>query len=234
MPKFAGNALLGNHDKKGIRSFVMAVWAGKSEFRAIASTIPSVIQNVSHWVDVQDLVASMSTTSVQKRPFSLRDTMLSLGFSREHTQKLSRGHSAGMDAVRTIGVLIELYSKTTSGRLSLFRHTMDERSRRKLWESRPKPYESFPFTARITTAEHLLPPSLRYSQNLLNLICKGFNIIEPTAVAVCPPSHKKRPKTHAWVCFADRCATDQFVKEWNGMPVDGQVLQVEVFLPILK
>ncbi|KAI0009039.1 hypothetical protein F4779DRAFT_641085 [Xylariaceae sp. FL0662B] len=225
-------ANLENNDGNRAGSFVMVVWGGQSEFLAIASTIPSAVRNVSHWVNLQDVVASMSATPEQKKPFSLRDTMLSLGFSREHTQKLSRGHSAGMDAVRTIGVLIELCSRAAGDRLSLFRHTMDERSRRKLWESRPKPFENFPFTTKITTAEHLMPPSLRHSQNLLNCICASGSgaAAEPIAVAVCPP-RKKKPKRHAWVCFADQGAMDCFVEEWNGKQVDGQVLQVTALPP---
>ncbi|KAI0383247.1 hypothetical protein F5Y04DRAFT_287426 [Hypomontagnella monticulosa] len=218
-----------NNKEMGSRNFVMVVWAGQSEFLAIASTIPSVIQHVSHWVDLQDLVTSMSATRDTK-PFSLRDTMLSLGFGREDIQKLSRSHSAGMDAVRTLGVLIEVYSKTAD-KLLLSRHTMIEHLRRKMWEVRPSPHENFPFTTRITTAEHLMPPSLRYSQNLLNLIRRSSNAIEPVAVAVCPPTKQKIPKRHAWVCFADQRGMDWFVKEWDGKQIDGQILQVEVILP---
>jgi hypothetical protein len=140
----------------------MVVWAGQSKFLAIASTIPSTIRNVSYWVDLHNVVADISATPLQKRPFSLRDTMLSLGFGREHTQKLSRGHSAGMDAVRTIGVLIELCSRMSGNPLLLIRHTMNERSRRKLWESRPKLYETFPLTTKITTTEDVMPPSIQY------------------------------------------------------------------------
>ncbi|KAI0976267.1 hypothetical protein F4678DRAFT_219352 [Xylaria arbuscula] len=211
------------------QSFVMVVWGWQSEFAAIASTIPSAIRNVSYWVDALDLVADISATPVQKWPFSLRDTMLSLGFSREHAQKLSRAHSAGMDAVRTMGVLIELCSRRADNKsLVLIRHTANERAGRKFWEKRPKPSETFPFTINITTTKHIMPPSIQDSQKLFNYIRLSSYADEITAVAVCPPSHKKKPKTHAWVCFANQRAMDRFVKEWNGKEIDDQVLQVEV------
>ncbi|KAI1149524.1 hypothetical protein F4825DRAFT_453357 [Nemania diffusa] len=211
------------------QSFVMVVWGSQSEFLAIASTIPSAIRNISYWVDVQDLVANISATPAQKKPFSLRDTMLSLGFSHEHAQKLSRGHSAGMDAVRTMGVLIELCSRWAGTKsLVLIRHTKNKQARRKLWETRPKPRETFPFTIKMTTTKNIMPPSLQYSQNLLNYLRLSSYADELAAVAVCPPSHKKKPKTHAWVCFTNQRAMERFVKEWNGKQIDDLGLQVEV------
>ncbi|KAI1310889.1 hypothetical protein F5Y03DRAFT_344248 [Xylaria venustula] len=49
------------------QSFVMVVWGWQSEFLAIASTIPSVIRSISHWVDVHDPVANLSATPIQKK-----------------------------------------------------------------------------------------------------------------------------------------------------------------------
>ncbi|KAI6084060.1 hypothetical protein F4821DRAFT_262245 [Hypoxylon rubiginosum] len=100
--------------KSGARFVMVVLGGGHSEFDAIASTIPSIIPYISHWFDLNDLVASMSATPMQTNPFSLRDTMLSLGFGLEHVPKIWGGRPAGMDAVRMIGILIELCSRPAS------------------------------------------------------------------------------------------------------------------------
>lgn len=93
-------------DRDNVPRFIMVVWNGYGEFEAMASVFPSIAREISHWVDLSDIVVNMSASASSRRPYSLRDVTLSLGFGAKYSQKLSRGHSAGMDAVRTIGVLL--------------------------------------------------------------------------------------------------------------------------------
>lgn len=212
-------------------SFIMVVWNGYGEFEAMASAFPSIARKISDWVDLSDIVVNMSGSASDRRPYSLRNVMLSLGFGAEYSQKLSRGHSAGMDAVRTNGVLLALCSKSATDRLAIRRHGEEARRCRKLWEVRPAPYENFPFTTIVTTAEGVMPRTLWYNQNLFNHICPDLGTTEPTAVAVCPRSRKKKPRTHAWVCFGNAADRDRFVEEWNGRRVGDMILQVTAILP---
>ncbi|KAI1499656.1 hypothetical protein F5X99DRAFT_410843 [Biscogniauxia marginata] len=185
----------------GSQSFIMAVWNGYSEFQAISSTFSSVARDISHWVDLSDIVAGMSVSALDRRQFSLRDVMLSLGFGAEHTQKLSGGHSAGMDAVRTVGVLLELCSKSADDQLVIRRYGAEERRHRKLWESRPRPPESFPFTTKVTTAEGLMP-STDGRRSMSSMLQKEAQV-----------------------------TMDRFVEEWNGRQVEDKILQVTGLLP---
>lgn len=77
----------------------------------------------------------------------------------------------------------------------------------------------------------MMPRSLWHNHNLFTYICSDLRSIELTAVAVCPRSHKKKPKSHAWVCFSDLVNRDRFVEEWNGRQVDDKILQVTAILP---
>lgn len=132
-----------------------------------------------------------------------------------------------MDAVRTAATLIKMISMPVDCQLMVHPFTENNRRQRKIWETRPgatSHYDDFPFTVKITTASHQMPKTLQYSQNLFNFVTENFEVGEPTAAAVVPPTYKKKPKTHGLVCFADRNTLRCFIQQWNGGTVDGEVL----------
>lgn len=209
------------------RDSILVVWGKHAEFRAMASALPSLVDHLSCWLDVSELVADM--TGTQKRPFSLRDVMLSLEFGRGDVQKPSGKHSAGMDAVRTLGVLLVIYSSVPGeiSRLILRRHSEEDRSVRKQWEKRPPP-EHFPFGVLLSSSEGL-PPSLCCTGRFLNYVRKHSRGVEVVAVGLCG---KKKPRYfhHAWVCLADEASMYRFVENWVGRhtEVDGKVLRASL------
>ncbi|KAK3383705.1 hypothetical protein B0T24DRAFT_606017 [Lasiosphaeria ovina] len=95
-------------------SFVMVVWDGNSEFQALASAFPSLAARIAGWADLAQIVASVSipfpsnSNKHDTDPVSLRDAMLSLGFGAKHLQRHWGGHLAGIDAFRTMGILLAL------------------------------------------------------------------------------------------------------------------------------
>jgi len=156
---------------------------------------------------------------------SLRDTMIALGFRRNHgIQRRFSGHSAGMDAVRAVAILVALLSrKPTDGHVVIHRFTKEEHNNRVLWEKLPRPAAKFPHTVKVVSAGRVpLPPSLSRTQRLFNFVTATFD--DPKAVAVCPAG--KPQKSHAWVSFHDEAALRHFVKECDGKIVDGVLLLV--------
>ncbi|KAK3402408.1 hypothetical protein B0T20DRAFT_404264 [Sordaria brevicollis] len=147
------------------------------ELRALSSLLPSLSNYITHTVDISSLCLANARFDHQRQSqsrkthlkVSLRDTMLSLSFLRNHSiQPRARHHSAGMDAVRTLGVMLALLARdspgpspspsssspSSSGPLSgslivVKRHTWEEHANRKLWEWLPRPESKFPWTVKV-------------------------------------------------------------------------------------
>lgn len=106
------------HDQRDI-DIIMMVCGSNLEFKAIAALFPRIVGFVSYWIDVIDITIHMTGSSKTQAP-SLRDTMLSMGFTHQDVQKRHKStHSPEMDALRTISTLIELYSKPPTWQLDL-------------------------------------------------------------------------------------------------------------------
>lgn len=86
---------------------VLVLFSWNAEFRAMETLFPRIAPHFSRWVDVE-LLVEMKPGS--QRP-SLRELMVLLKLDvPRYLQGGNREHCPGMDAVRTLGVLIELLS----------------------------------------------------------------------------------------------------------------------------
>ncbi|KAK3332961.1 hypothetical protein B0T19DRAFT_398681 [Cercophora scortea] len=169
------------------------------EFRAISSTFPNINRFVMGWADIATMAGKLADARFSHLKASLRDTMLALSFLRNHgIQRRASDHSAGMDAVRTIGILVALLARQPSaGTLLIHRFTMEEHSNRIMWEKVPRPASKFPFTVKLCCVGGLpLPPTLDKPQRLFNFVTQNFG--RPKAVAVCPGEKVGTAKTHGW------------------------------------
>ncbi|KHE86789.1 hypothetical protein GE21DRAFT_1252643 [Neurospora crassa] len=181
------------------------------EHRAVKSVFPLLDDHVTHWCDVSHTGLADARWEGRRvahkthRKISLRDAMLALNFRRNHgIQPRARHHSAGMDAVRTLGTMLALLARAPeAGGLVVKRFTWEEHGNRKLWEWVPRPASKFPWTVKIVpvptddkdgTAH--LPESLGRPARLFNFVTRNF--AEPKAVAVCPPARSGPLKTHGW------------------------------------
>lgn len=206
-------------------SIILVGFDMSADMRAISSKFLAVLEYATQWVDIGVLARRLSTRP-HLRP-SLRDIMLSLGFRRNHSvQTRYSNHSAGMDAVRTLGTLIALVARQPmSQKLVVYPHTQEEHRNRKVWEKVFSPRARFPHTTKISTADASpLPTTLSSPHRLFNLVKATFE--EPKAVSVCPPAKQKRPRTHGWICFYDEATLEDFIREWDGKEVDGKILRV--------
>lgn len=215
------------------------------EHRAICSLFPLLNKYITHWCDISSTGLANARWDDQREShkthlkISLRDTMLSLNFRRNHSiQPRARHHSAGMDAVRTLGTMLALLARPPEAKgLAVKRFTWEEHGNRTLWEWVPRPETKFPWTVKVVPAlkemdngegrQHTayLPESLSRPARLFNFVVRNFG--EPKAVAVCPPARSGPRKTHGWVSLFSEEEMERFVREWDGrMVVDGVVLRV--------
>ncbi|KAK3342230.1 hypothetical protein B0H65DRAFT_589337 [Neurospora tetraspora] len=210
------------------------------EHRAISSVFPLLGDYVTHWCDISHTGLADARWEDKKEAhkthlkISLRDTMLALNFRRNHgIQPRARHHSAGMDAVRTLGTMLALLARAPeAGVLVVKRFTWEEHGNRQLWEWVPRPGNKFPWTVKVVpvptdnrdgTAH--LPESLSRPARLFNFVTRNFG--EPKAVAVCPPARSGPLKTHGWVSLHSEEEMERFVRDWDGkMVVDGVMLKV--------
>ncbi|KAK5662538.1 hypothetical protein OQA88_8450 [Cercophora sp. LCS_1] len=185
---------------------VLVIWGSHHEFRAMACLFPGRANMVSHWVDLVDIVRELTSSKLTFSAPSLRDTMLSLGFTGWHLQTRCGGHSAGMDAVRTLGTLFRLLSWPTGEKFIVLLYRKQGKI---FWERRPRPHEEFPFIVRTNRSQ-------------------GSSLTALPSVAVCPKAKNMKPRTHAWVCFGSQKVMQHFVEEWDGRRIDDKTLRVNI------
>lgn len=193
------------------------------ELRVITAHYPRLTGRFSGWVDAQELAADASGRPEMP---SLRDTLIALGFGgdpRAVCGRANRRHCAGNDVVRLAAGLVELmrWAGRSSPPLDIGRSQkksskQKNRSRpsltRKLWRSRPKPYDFYPFTARIyETSEH------RALQRIaLRALFDYFSSYSPTAAGI------NSSKTYGWVCLPDHETLGAFVHQFDGTQESGE------------
>ncbi|KAI0132775.1 hypothetical protein BJ170DRAFT_730832 [Xylariales sp. AK1849] len=136
----------------------------------------------------------MSDAPYRTQGVSLRDIMLSLDVESKNAQRRSRGHSAGMAAIRTTWLSVETSYKAAEAGRGTPEYLPRKHQSRRFLEIQPAPREQFPFMVQIPAADRVLPRSLRHNQNL-SYHTRTYRNIEPRAVATCPRSHEKEAKT---------------------------------------
>lgn len=188
------------------------------ELRVIAAHYPRLTGMFSSWVDVQELAADASGRHPTKMP-SLRDTLIALGFGGDVGAVCSHRnwrHCAGNDVVRVAAGLIELMRRPESSLPLEIGQSQKKSSKRKrhgtpsltqkLWRARPRPYDFYPFTARIyETSEH---------QALRRIPLQGvfdyFSSYSPIAAGINPS------KKYGWVCLPTHEGLVTFVQHFDG------------------
>lgn len=188
------------------------------ELRVIAAHYPRLTGLFSSWVDVQELAADASGRHPTKMP-SLRDTLIALGFGDDLRAVCSHRnwrHCAGNDVVRLAAGLIELLRRPESCPPLEIGQSQKKSSKqkrhstpsltRKLWRARPRPYDFYPFVARIyETSEH---------QALRRFPLQGFfdyfSGCSPTAAGIEPG------KKYGWVCLPTHEELVTFVQYFDG------------------
>ncbi|KAI7776327.1 hypothetical protein LA080_005462 [Diaporthe eres] len=188
------------------------------ELRVIAAHYPRLTGLFSSWVDVQELAANASGRHPTKMP-SLRDTLIALGFGddlRAVCGHRNWRHCAGNDVVRLAAGLIELLRRPEFSPPLEIGQSQKKSSKQKrhgtpsltqkLWRSRPRPYDFYPFIARIyETSEH---------QALRRFPLQGFfdyfSSYSPIAAGINPS------KKYGWVCLPTHEELVTFVQHFNG------------------
>lgn len=189
------------------------------ELRVIAAHYPRLTELFPSWVDTQDLAAAASASNDPTEMPSLRDTLIALGFGDDPRAVCSRTnwrHCAGNDVVRLAAGLIELLRRPEScPPLEIGRSQKKSRKQKrhcrpsltqKLWRARPRPYDFYPFVARIyETSEH---------QALRRFSLQGFfdyfSSYSPTAAGIEPR------KKYGWVCLLTHEELVTFVQRFDG------------------
>lgn len=188
------------------------------ELRVMATHYPRLTGLFSGWVDAQELAADASGRPGMP---SLRDTLIALGLGgdpRAVCGRANRRHCAGNDVVRLAAGLVELmrWAGCSSTQPLDIRRSQKKSSKqkrhsgpsltRKLWRARPKPYDFYPFTARIyETSEHQALQRLS-----LRALFDYFSSYSPTAVGINPS------KTYGWVCLPSHQTLVAFVQHFDG------------------
>lgn len=85
---------------------VLVLFSWSIEFQAMTSLFPRIAPHLSRWVDVETLIEKKAGSPGP----SLRELMVFLKLDVPRYLQSGRQHCPGMDAVRTLGVLIELLS----------------------------------------------------------------------------------------------------------------------------
>ena len=184
---------------------------------------PRLVSRLDQWIDLADVASYMSgIRTKQKR--SLRDTLLTLGFSNGYSvQDFRIPHDPGMDATRTAAALASLVACRTR-EIVIPEWTYQEKALRKQLQKHP-PRDKHPHAVRVSTQDGLpMLQSLNSPLKLENFVKAHF--ASPTAVAICPPSKPGRKKTHGWVCFNNLSTMQGFVGQLNGYQVDGVTLHL--------
>lgn len=206
---------------------ILVVFAWAAEFSAITRLFPKVAQHFSRWIDVARLIGGPVS--------SLRDTMVWLKFHPRYLQGKKR-HSPGMDAVRTLGVIVHLLSTVADGadiNSAGAAETILAPAKRR-FSGRMPPRKTFPHMVclefhnidnQTTTAACMMPESTNTPDKLWDFLKGHFT--EPSAVGVVDVKVQGRKIGQAgYACFRDEETVERFM-EWNGREICGKKLFLE-------
>ncbi|KAG6360846.1 hypothetical protein INS49_011913 [Diaporthe citri] len=188
------------------------------ELQVIAAHYPRLTGLFLSWVDVQELAAGASGRHPTKMP-SLRDTLIALGFGDDPRAVCAHRnwrHCAGNNVVRLAAGLIELLRRPESCPPPEIGQSQKKSSKQKRhdtpsltqkqWRARPRPYDFYPFVARIyETSEH--QALRRFS---LYRFFDYFSGYSPTAAGINPS------KKYGWVCLPTHEELMTFVRHFDG------------------
>lgn len=159
------------------------------EFRILSTEYPRLLTECfTSWVDLQEIAKDLFI-GLGKRVPVLTDTLIAFGFKPDLLAIVSKAtqHSAGTDTIRMTALLVNLLAFPLDKNLSIeltprrkwSRGSMGNRYRNDekfFLDSRPSPWEFFPFTAR---ARRIGGPVTKATPEDINEIFSEYN---PTAV----------------------------------------------------
>lgn len=110
------NTLAAIKEAHGDAQLIMVVYNSKAEFKAMRRLFPAAAQYITGWIDLYGRHGGKAKVRRVGCTGTLGHSMSLLNFEKQHLPSLSSStHSPGMDAVRTLGVLIELLSRPDTG-----------------------------------------------------------------------------------------------------------------------
>lgn len=185
------------------------------EFRVMSSTYLGITEHVSSWVDLQEIIKDVS--SCTKHSPSMRESLIAFGFEGDGQAIIPNGmaHSAGIDVLRIIALLVNLLALSPDVTLQIDRHPgrkfvgTSRVARRHMkvknqFAGRPSPREFYPFRARVT---------LNGSRGLnMRKLADSFSKNNPSAIG----THGGRKINEGYVCLPSFDELDEFIKQTHG------------------
>lgn len=220
---------------------VMVVYSRTVEFDAMERIFPGVAPYISRWADANKFTKNVG----------LRDAMFGLGFHAEYYHTYTRTkHSPGMDAVRTLGVLVEFFSRPSALEIDFRRMTPEERQSRNSQravdgvDNLELRLSQLPYTVMLNFHDDRkyeptpIPAELESSRKLLKFL-RGSSV-EPTLVGIVDIKAKSETselddsdgasknisKTigqTGYACFLNEELAVRFM-EWDGREIYGKKL----------
>ncbi|KAK9787337.1 putative Exonuclease domain-containing protein [Seiridium cardinale] len=184
------------------------------EFKTIVSHLSQITQYFSSWVDLREIAAEISNANSP----GMKDTLLAFELFRPDLAVRGKNdHNAGNDAIRQLAVLVNLLNLRKGGRLHFDHHgdrVEDRDALQKFWnQTRPRPKELYPFTARIRIQGKDLISLVPNCPRLFSL----FSDYQPTAVGM------TRFGKYGWVCLPSLDELNRFITGIHGQEFKGEI-----------
>ncbi|KAI1462663.1 hypothetical protein F4805DRAFT_452488 [Annulohypoxylon moriforme] len=179
------------------------------EFITISSHLSLITRYFSLWVDLQEIVADVSST---KSP-GMKATLLAFNFFENDLATRGKSdHNAGNDAVRELAILVNLLHLSKGNTIQIQTKHKDEDTLRRFWtNNRPGPKELFPFAARIGIEGKGLKSLVSNCPQLFSL----FSSYQPSAVGMTRCNY-------GWVCLPSVEELNRFINELHGQKFKGE------------
>lgn len=197
-------------DFQNLGNLILVGYDLQMEFKWISERYPSLASYFSAWVDVQELV----TAQCGGVRLGLTGAVQGLGIidNRHNAQQ----HSAANDAVRDLAVLAGLLSGTK------LITTPQGKEQAKGYSSLPpvkafRHWAQYPFSVRLATMDGGSLPAVSH-RNLAELFA-GYDL---TAVGL-----NREDNVHIWwLAFWTLKSLREFIRDSEGLKVEGKVLKV--------
>lgn len=211
---------------------IMVVYNFKAEFAAMQRLFPAAAGYFNGWIDLFGRHGSRRDVGGVGCTGTLGHSMCLLNFDKQHLPP-SNMHSPGMDAVRTLGVLIELLSRPNLPCMQPLPRNPPGRGRRKKKNLQTRflgkmpPREKFPHKATMTVMDKnniatTFPDNMNHPDGFWDFWHHHF--AEPSAVGLqkfCSVKDGLVVKTAqtGYVCFNSEETLNLFVQQWDGRQI---------------
>ncbi|KAL1881860.1 hypothetical protein Daus18300_000913 [Diaporthe australafricana] len=184
------------------------------EFRVMSSTYLGITENVSSWVDLQEIIKDVSSSCTNRSP-SMRESLIAFGFEGDNqaVPPNRMAHSAATDALRIIALLVNLLALSPDATLEIERRPVRKWvgtgrvARRHMkaknkFSGRPRPVGSYPFRTRVRLKG--------VSAFNMRQLADAFSRHGPSAIGI------HGGKKEGYICLPSLDELDQFIEQTNG------------------